>query len=187
MSFNDFIHILKKWLPSCKYLLKLNNFYGAIIKGRANPDSKVHGAYMGPTWVLSTPGGSHVGLMNLAIWEFLELYWDHGVANQWRPGFYTACIYCYQWQSEGDGRLQLGLWQISRWYTVLIQMLYVAFPVTVLNINNWKYLGEQSDIGQHCGCWWPGAKEILHMAQQLWWHVQNFVAIWDPANEWHGN
>ena len=31
------------------------------------PDSKVHGANMGPTWVLSAPGGPHVGPMNLAI------------------------------------------------------------------------------------------------------------------------
>ena len=31
------------------------------------PDSKVHGANMGPTWVLSAPGGPHVGTMNLAI------------------------------------------------------------------------------------------------------------------------
>ena len=33
----------------------------------ALPDSKVHGANMGPTWVLSTPDGPHVGPMNLAI------------------------------------------------------------------------------------------------------------------------
>ena len=33
------------------------------------PDSKVHGANMGPTWDLSAPGGSHVGPMNLAIWD----------------------------------------------------------------------------------------------------------------------
>ena len=31
------------------------------------PDSKVHGANMGPTWVLSSPDGPHVGPMNLAI------------------------------------------------------------------------------------------------------------------------
>ena len=31
------------------------------------PDSKVHGANMGPTWVLSVPDGPHVGPMNLAI------------------------------------------------------------------------------------------------------------------------
>ena len=33
----------------------------------AVPDSKVHGANMGPTWVLSAPDGPHVGPMNLAI------------------------------------------------------------------------------------------------------------------------
>ena len=32
-----------------------------------SPDSKVHGANMGPTWVLSAPDGPHVGPMNLAI------------------------------------------------------------------------------------------------------------------------
>ena len=32
------------------------------------PDSKVHGANMGPTWVLSAPDGPNVGRMNLAIW-----------------------------------------------------------------------------------------------------------------------
>ena len=31
------------------------------------PDSKDHGANIGPTWVLSAPGGPHVGPMNLAI------------------------------------------------------------------------------------------------------------------------
>ena len=31
------------------------------------PDSKVHGANMGPIWVLPAPDGPHVGLMNLAI------------------------------------------------------------------------------------------------------------------------
>ena len=31
------------------------------------PDSKAHGANMGPTWVLSAPDGPHVGPMNLAI------------------------------------------------------------------------------------------------------------------------
>ena len=30
-------------------------------------DSKVHVANMGPTWVLSAPGGPHIGSMNLAI------------------------------------------------------------------------------------------------------------------------
>ena len=31
------------------------------------PESKVHGANMRPSWVLSAPGGPHIGPMNLAI------------------------------------------------------------------------------------------------------------------------
>ena len=31
------------------------------------PDSKIHGANMGPAWVMSAPGGPHVGPINLAI------------------------------------------------------------------------------------------------------------------------
>ena len=33
------------------------------------PDSKVRVAHMGPTWVLSAPGGPHVGPMNLVLTE----------------------------------------------------------------------------------------------------------------------
>ena len=31
------------------------------------PDSKVHLAHMGPTWVLSAPGGPHVAPLKFAI------------------------------------------------------------------------------------------------------------------------
>ena len=47
----------------------------AVQEGR--PDSKVHGAYMGPTRGRQDPGGSHVGPMNLAIrggvWEMVRI------------------------------------------------------------------------------------------------------------------
>ena len=32
------------------------------------PDSKVHGANMGPIWVRQDLGGPHVGPMNFALW-----------------------------------------------------------------------------------------------------------------------
>ena len=35
------------------------------------PDSKVHGANMGPTWVLSAPDGLHIGPMNLAMRDIM--------------------------------------------------------------------------------------------------------------------
>ena len=47
---------------SC-YLVLLSN------DSKNHPDSKVHGANMGPNWGRQDPGGPHVGPMNLAIWE----------------------------------------------------------------------------------------------------------------------
>ena len=32
------------------------------------PDSKVHGANMGPIWGRQDPGGPHVGPLNFVIW-----------------------------------------------------------------------------------------------------------------------
>ena len=40
------------------------------------PDSKVHVANMGPSWVLSSQGGPHVGPMNLAIRVWLLIWQD---------------------------------------------------------------------------------------------------------------
>ena len=37
------------------------------------PDSKVHGANMGPIWGRQDPGGPHVGPMNFAIWDHFRI------------------------------------------------------------------------------------------------------------------
>ena len=39
---------------------------------QAYPDSKVHGANMGPIWGQQDPGGPHVGPLNFAIWVALN-------------------------------------------------------------------------------------------------------------------
>ena len=50
-------------LPPCDY-----PYYCPVhIGSQTHPDSKVHGANMGPTWVLSAPDGPHVDPINLAI------------------------------------------------------------------------------------------------------------------------
>ena len=36
-------------------------------KGQVSPDNKVHGANMGPTWVVSAPDGPHVGPVKLVM------------------------------------------------------------------------------------------------------------------------
>ena len=40
----------------------------ASLHCKSSPDSKVHGANMGPIWGREDPGGPHVGLMNFANW-----------------------------------------------------------------------------------------------------------------------
>ena len=54
------------------------------------PDNKVHGANMGPTWVLSAPDGPHVGPVNLvfrarAYHPHTPLAAEHGWAGGWTP------------------------------------------------------------------------------------------------------
>ena len=41
---------------------------------RQFPDSKVHGAIMGPIWGRQGPGEPHVGPMNFAIWIVIDLF-----------------------------------------------------------------------------------------------------------------
>ena len=49
--------------------------------------SKVHGANMGPTWVLSAPDGPHVGPMNLAIRDI------HSSLDHQSPIFHWRDLY----------------------------------------------------------------------------------------------
>ena len=49
----------------------------------ADPDSKVHGANMGPIWGRQDPGGPHVGLMNFAIWGALVFYFMLAYKSCW--------------------------------------------------------------------------------------------------------
>ena len=48
-------------------VLSWENGWSQRFLKKSHPDSKIHGANMGPTWVLSAPGGSHVGPMSLVI------------------------------------------------------------------------------------------------------------------------
>ena len=57
-----------------------------------SPDSKVHGANMGPTWVLSAPGGPHVGPINLVIRVYLFDLWLWGSSSTWGPCQYKDVV-----------------------------------------------------------------------------------------------
>ena len=51
------------------YKLDIIDIIAICIPAFGCPDSKIHGANMGPTWVLSAPDVPHIGLINLAIWS----------------------------------------------------------------------------------------------------------------------
>ena len=56
------------WRIRKSFILKWKGrIYSLIHNISWDPDNKVHGANMGPTWVLSAPDGPHVGPMDLAI------------------------------------------------------------------------------------------------------------------------
>ena len=46
--------------------------FANIYRNNMIPDIKVHGANIGPTWVLSAPDGRHVGPMNFAIRDAMD-------------------------------------------------------------------------------------------------------------------
>ena len=53
------------------------------------PDSEVHGANMGPTWVLSVPNGPHVGPMNVAIRD-----------NEYNKAFFTDVKFLFSFSKQ---------------------------------------------------------------------------------------
>ena len=53
------------------------------------PDSKVHGANMGSTWVLSDPRRPHVGHMKIAIWDCTFWYMQVSCAF---PNSFVPCV-----------------------------------------------------------------------------------------------
>ena len=40
------------------------------IRDNINPDSKIHGVNIGPTWVLSAQGGPHISIMNPCVLQY---------------------------------------------------------------------------------------------------------------------
>ena len=66
-----YLKCLKIYLSYCMESFNIESaarFAGFL----CTPNSKVHGANMGPIWGRQDPDGPHVGLMNFAIWDILD-------------------------------------------------------------------------------------------------------------------
>ena len=56
------------------------------------PDSKVHGAYMGPIWGQQDPGGHHVGPLKFAIWDCFRAFRPTNAVYGLQVGVVKAAI-----------------------------------------------------------------------------------------------
>ena len=67
MAYVDYIDLA---VCCSRKAVKLNHSITGI---RSVPDTKAHGANMGPIWGLQDPCGPHVDPLNFAIWDVLLL------------------------------------------------------------------------------------------------------------------
>ena len=72
---------------TCGHIEVVDSIKMITMSPLVNPDSKVHGANMGPTWVLSAPDGPHVGPMNLAM-KWAPFFRHFKSASRWMTIFY---------------------------------------------------------------------------------------------------
>ena len=98
---------------------------------KSNPESKVHGANMGPIWGRQDPGGPHAGPMNFAIWEVYfkkcddwKYFWD----GWWCWLHSTHCDAKWGHRSDScNGLLPNGTKPLSAPMLIFHQWGYVAF------------------------------------------------------------
>ena len=83
------------------------------------PDSKVHGANMGPTWVLSAPDGPHLGPMTLAIRV------PNIKVERWRdPIIFISEIHILvKWHLYIETTPLSAHWKYLHWLYILVQFL----------------------------------------------------------------
>ena len=114
------------------------------------PDSKIHGANMGPSWVLSAPDGPHVGPMNLVMWVafmmpfihvlgvhvvigsiqyYLYWKWKHVALRCWKhPGrvvnvhpMITDISHNYSKKTQENTRNTVALHQVNFLHWIILQ------------------------------------------------------------------
>ena len=78
------------------------------------PDSKVHGANMRPTWVLSTPDGPHVGPMNLAIRD--GKCHDDTAVPSYNVAIFVQNTPTRHFRAQWWGEISDAFWEFQVWF-----------------------------------------------------------------------
>ena len=139
----------------------------------SSPDSKVHGANMGPIWGRHDPGGPHVGPVNFAIWKFIRSFTQYTCSHScvlqcWVRYYFTnslglhlfvttleqlvlCCISC---DGIHNGKPHLVQWPYSAykgatsklsifWWIHTINYHHVEIYMFNYSSNPWKTYGHQ--------------------------------------------
>ena len=139
-----------------------------------HPDSKVHGANMGPTWVLSAPDRSHVGPMSLAVRAVPNKYLGHEKQTS------EACISKYMIMLTIKNIENLVMWKWAHWPWLYI-MSPLPFSQNIWGVFSHKQVsraGKSNCIPQYlwyvinCPCIW-----YLLLTQDSWYQEQNLAFI----------
>ena len=123
-----------------------------VIRAKQNgeaPDSKVHGANMGPAWILPDADGPHVGPMSLAIRAVTIPWWE---VNR------SACLINYS---------ELPPLQNT---TIMVLQMYQSFNAKWINqtMNSQKHTPYPAHTGElRCVLWVLWKKKLWR--QYLYW------------------
>ena len=125
-------------------------FYGPVITRHYNttvlstvltkgtPDSKVHGANMGPIWDRQDPAVPHVGPMNLVLWDLIARLGGFDTRHLYNHTFETCC----DWILVG----------IQHKTAIYFQISYCGFDTVLgLDIFDIAYLLRNSNY-DNCKC-----------------------------------
>ena len=138
------------------------------------PDSKVHGANMGPILGRQDPGRPHVGPMNFAIWDMLSVYFSgnmfeisftmfpkiQNINTSW-PVKLSGCNFSigksyFQYRNNSHHRDKIILW---------LSYLHISSPRLIINWS-WKNIFQWSFI-------W---KSKVHSEKLIWKYcLQNCI------------
>ena len=150
------------------------------------PESKAHGANMGPTWDLSAPDGPHVGPINLVIRDYIEcIPWHRHMALLC---FVLLCFVVLYTLYVCITEIRANIWlpQIAQ---VLLKQPRRTWIKTRQIWGIWKlrlaYSPETPNLGQNRWCFVPCDLEIWRMTLEN--HRSSFLCCFKLCATFHSH
>ena len=159
-----------KMIYNCPCSLSIfhKHFYEPTITGpQKYPDSKVHGANMGPTWVLSAIDGPHVGSTNLAIRVYVCMTGD-GAVKQYVLYISCVCVYlCLYVRIYITVTSWWPLWRLKSPASPLFTQSFIQTQIkeNIKAPRRWPLCGNSPGTGEFPAQMASNVENI-----SIWWH-----------------